>query len=97
MAQDHPYDNPDLMPREWLLAVMHDKTISLRTRIEVAAELLQRWPEEYGFRAREPWPGEPRITIIINGLGNDWADNGPEAQVRVSVTKDHEPGMVGHA
>jgi hypothetical protein len=44
---DHLYDTPGLMPREFLLRVMRDKSVPIRTRIRAAAELLKLFPEDF--------------------------------------------------
>jgi hypothetical protein len=36
----HRFNNPDLHAREFLLAVMHDRTVPLGQRIEAAVKLL---------------------------------------------------------
>ena len=60
---DHPYDAPSLMPREFMLAVMHDPTMPMITRIDAAARLLERWPERHHYT--------PPFVIRIEGLGPD--------------------------
>jgi hypothetical protein len=35
--QDHEYNNPELSPKEFLLAIMHDTTVPMCMRIEAAA------------------------------------------------------------
>jgi hypothetical protein len=34
--QEHEYDNQTILPKEFLLAVMNDKTLPLRTRMDAA-------------------------------------------------------------
>jgi hypothetical protein len=34
--QEHPYDNPGLSPLEFLLAIVHDRALPIRTRIVAA-------------------------------------------------------------
>jgi hypothetical protein len=72
---DRPFDNPDLMPREWMLTVMRDPHVSLMTRIEVAAQLL-KLDYESGtlFLDGHPNDREVKVTIVIQPLGN----NAPE-------------------
>jgi hypothetical protein len=46
----HEYDNPALSPKEFLMAVVHDKTVDLHLRIKAASYALplycaQPWPE----------------------------------------------------
>jgi hypothetical protein len=36
MDDDHEYDRPDIGPIEFLLAVLHDPTVSLEDRMEAA-------------------------------------------------------------
>jgi hypothetical protein len=35
--QDHEYNKPELSPKEFLLAIMHDRTVPMCMRIEAAA------------------------------------------------------------
>jgi hypothetical protein len=34
--QDHEYNNPKVSPKEFLLAIMHDRTVPMCMRIEAA-------------------------------------------------------------
>jgi hypothetical protein len=72
---DHLYNSPGLMPKEFLLAVMHDKTVPMSVRIQVAEELLKRWPHPHQYVP-------PAYTIVIGGL--------PEG-TSVSVSSGQEP------
>jgi hypothetical protein len=87
---DHPYDNPKLMPKEFLLAVMHDKSISLHTRMDVAVQLLKQWPNPWDYVP-------PAITIRIEGLGNNPPEPIGRVQVHVQADDEHGSGPVGHA
>ena len=87
MAQHHKCNDPTLNPLQFFLAIMHDTTMPLHTRIEAAAKALPytitRPPELLPvFVEREPWPGEQQITIQIGGL--------PEG-TSVSVGSGQEP------
>lgn len=90
---DHPYNDPRLMPKSFLEAVMHDPALPIFRRIEAAKALLDVYYHCYR---------EPAIVYRIQGLGNEWPDNGPQVQVSVSIThdheaKDHRPEVIGHA
>lgn len=62
---NHPYDTPGLLPKEWMLAVMHDPSVCITTRIKVAEELLKLWPHPHQYVP-------PALVIRIEGLGNDF-------------------------
>jgi hypothetical protein len=71
LRADRAYNNPKLTATEFLLGVMHDPSLPLAVRTDVADRLLKILPPEYYgpiFREREPWPGEKRVTINIGGL-----------------------------
>jgi hypothetical protein len=89
------------MPKEFLLAVMHDTTVSLYTRMQVAVELLKLWPERHEY---VPAP----VVIRIGGLPDDYQRTHLiEAKVHLALTfapdttdeaEVHEPmTQVGHA
>lgn len=61
---NHQYDNPGLLPKEWLLAVMHDPSVCITTRIKVAEELLRLWPHPHQYVP-------PALVIRIEGLGKE--------------------------
>ena len=64
-----------------LLEVMHNPNVPLRTRVDIAIQLVNA-----GYQAdvREHYPGEHRITIVIHGLGNNPPELiEPEAKVQV--------------
>jgi hypothetical protein len=68
--RDHRYNNPDLMPEDWLLAVMRDKNVSLAHRMHVAVELLKMRAAR-GQYDPHPHDREVRLTIRIEGIGNN--------------------------
>jgi hypothetical protein len=70
---DHEYDKRGLTPLQFFLAVMHDKSLPLGVRMDAAIKAMPytHHPIEPMFVAREPWPGECRVKIIIGGLGPD--------------------------
>jgi hypothetical protein len=91
MAKDHAYDNPSLMPKEWMLAVMHDPHVALSTRVDIAVQLLKLWPEPHHYVP-------PAITIVIQGLGTDIDEVAQtKVQVHVQADEDHGSGPVSHA
>lgn len=95
VARMRPCDAPGLNPLGFFLAIMHDASMPMHTRIEAASKALPYTlrpplPPESIFVEREPWPGEARITIQIIGLPTEAKD--PEPQ-----NTDHGPGQVGHA
>jgi hypothetical protein len=67
------YDAPDLTAVGFLYAIMRDPSVPIRQRVAAASKLLPLTAHEQGprFVEREPWPGEQRITIIIEGLNPD--------------------------
>ena len=77
----HAYNDPDLSPIEFLLAVMHASHIPMSTRIEAARGLLPY---------TEPRPTNsfpPRCKIIIGGLGPYTAS--PEPRSPADPTENH--------
>jgi hypothetical protein len=68
---EHRFDNPDLMPRDWMLAVMHDPHVSLITRIDIAARLMKM---DYEAGIVEPHPHDREVKIVFRietVLGNE--------------------------
>jgi len=59
--EPHAYDDPNISPRQFLLAVMHDLSVPLSARMDAATKLLYLPPEP-------PPPPEPRLTIRIEGF-----------------------------
>jgi hypothetical protein len=94
---DHPYDQPGLNPKEWMLCVMRDPTVDILTRIRVAEELLKLWPEPHHYVP-------PALVIRIGGLGNGQAEyDTPQPKVHVIFTlpgnspfDEPSPPVVGH-
>jgi hypothetical protein len=70
--QDHP-DIEALLTasKELLLEAMHDKTLPLTVRVEVAIQLINRWPDRHHYAP------QPTVVIHIEGLG----PNVPEVTV----------------
>jgi hypothetical protein len=62
--QDHP-DVEALLTasKELLLEAMHDKTLPLSVRVEVAIQLINRWPDRHHYAP------QPTVIIRIEGLG----------------------------
>jgi hypothetical protein len=80
--RDRRYNDTSLMPPEFLLEVMRDTCLPLSTRMDAAVAFLKQEHEAGAlFIAREPWPGERRITFVIHGLEPVTAE--PEAKVQV--------------
>ena len=80
----HHYDQPGLMPKDWMLAVMHDPTVPILTRIRVAEELLKLWPSPAHYVP-------PALIIRISGLGSGHAeydnlDPSPLPKIHVAFT-----------
>ena len=75
--QDHP-DVEALLTasKELLLEAMHDKTLPLSVRVEVAIQLINRWPDRHHYV-----PAQPTVIIHIEGLG----PNVPEVTVQPQV------------
>ena len=53
------YDNPNLNPRQWLLALMHSPAAHLQHRVEAALRLIEIYPELYLLDR------PPAVTYII--------------------------------
>jgi hypothetical protein len=88
MPKDRRYNDPDLMPRDWMLAVMHDPSVSLITRIDIAARILKA-DAEAGIVDAHPYDREVRIIFRIEGLGTEvcdtWPSNhGPELKLKIN-------------
>ena len=62
--QPHACDAPNLSAKEFLLAVMHDRTLPLATRIKAASALLP-----FTNSVPRPTNSVPRCKIVIGGLG----------------------------
>jgi hypothetical protein len=85
MSKDRLYNNSDLMPRDWMLAVMHDPHVSLITRIDTAARLL-KLDTDAGLVDSHPYDREVRLIIKIEGLGNnppELIEREPEVKVKI--------------
>ena len=61
--QPHACDAPNLSAKEFLLAVMHDRTLPLATRIKAASALLP-----FTNSVPRPTNSVPRCKIVIGGL-----------------------------
>jgi hypothetical protein len=69
----HVYNAPLLSPKEFLLAVMHDRDTPLRDRMDAASRLLRLFPYDWDA---------PRLTYRIEGFPSchslsTWSDPGP--------------------
>jgi hypothetical protein len=84
---DHRYDNPDLMPRDFLLAVMHDPQTSLVTRIDMAVRILYL-DAQSGIHDAHPNDREIKVIIRIETvLGNnapELLEREPEVKVKLN-------------
>jgi hypothetical protein len=78
---DHRYNDPSLTPLQFLRAVYSDPTVSMYLRTK-AAEAAAPYESRPVFQEREHWPGEPAITITIQGIANNPPELiGPEPKV----------------
>jgi hypothetical protein len=59
---EHACDDPKLTGKQFLYAVMRDRTLPLRTRIRAAGKLMHIEPDG---------PPKPRCTIVIEGFPSD--------------------------
>jgi hypothetical protein len=83
MPKDRKYNAPDLMPRDWMLSVMRDPTVSLITRIDIAARIL-KLDADAGLVDAHPNDREVKVVIQIAGLGNNPPELlEPEVKVKV--------------
>jgi hypothetical protein len=81
--QDRKYNEPKLSPLAFLRAVYSDASVPMIHRMR-AAEVAALYDSTPMFLEREPWPGEHRIRIIIQGLHNnapELIERGPEPKV----------------
>jgi hypothetical protein len=75
-------DHPDISAllnasKELLLEAMHNKDLPLNTRVDIAIQLVNRWPGQHEYVP-------PAIVIRIEGLGNNPPELiGPEVKVQV--------------
>jgi hypothetical protein len=81
--QEHAYDDPDISSKEFLRAIMHDRTLPLGMRLDAAYKLapleLPPVPTYYGEvpvshvvgAALGPWQVIIRIAPIADGNGSD--------------------------
>jgi hypothetical protein len=84
-AQEHLYNNPDITTgTEFLLAVMHDASVPLATRVDVAARLLKLMPPE--MHASVPPAQESGIKIVIPPLPPEELAK-HEPKTRLSILK----------
>ena len=85
----HPYDASGLSAKEFLLAIMHDPSVPLGRRIEVACELLKLWPHPWDYVP-------PAYTIVIGGLPEGTSvsvSSGQEPRPDAPGPEDHPPLM----
>jgi hypothetical protein len=94
MAEDHRYNDPSLSPLSFLQAVYSDPSVSMFLRMK-AAEVAAPYLTKPVFVQHEPWPGQPMITIRIEGISENTS---------VTVGSGQEPRtdapgqeVVGHA
>jgi hypothetical protein len=66
--REHPYNAPGLSPLQFLQEVYRDSSVPMYLRM-LAAERAAPYEHCPVFVQREPWPGEHRIVIKIEGLG----------------------------
>ena len=81
---EHRYNDPNLTPLAFLQAVFNDSSVPMHLRM-LAAERAAPYDHQPMFIERELWPGEHRITIVIQGLG-----------IEARESKDHEPEVKVH-
>src|SRR5262249_25882675 len=84
--QTHAYNNPNLSPKEFLLAVMHDTTLPLSTRIKAARDVAP-------YFIAAPRPVAPvTCKIIIPSLDEFILRQGevPRTPVNEFIAKDPE-------
>ena len=79
--QTHAYDDPDIGPIEFLLAVMRAQHLPMATRISAASALLPFTEPRPGPR---PTNSVPRCTIVIGGIP-------PEALDRITADHSQNP------
>jgi hypothetical protein len=85
MAQDHRYNNPGLSPLQFLQAVYRDSSVPMYLRM-LAAERAAPYEHRPTFVERDPWPGEHRVIIKIEGLGieaPELIEREPEVKLKV--------------
>jgi len=76
--QDHRYNNPDLSPLDFLLAVMHDVTVPLHHRMAAADAAMPyqpTYPKLIPPGAR--YADEVHYVYRIGGLGDEPASTWP--------------------
>jgi hypothetical protein len=86
MPNDHRYNDPTLSPLAFLKAVYSDSSVPMFLRM-MAAERAAPYEHCPAFVEREPWPGEHRITIVIQGLGieaPELIEREPEVKVKLN-------------
>jgi hypothetical protein len=81
----HPCDAPGLSPKEFLLAVMHDTTLPLSTRIKAARDVAP-----YILAAPRP-VAQPRCTIVIGGIPTEHQEHDNTAGISESFRRSLSP------
>jgi hypothetical protein len=81
--QTHAYDDPNLSAKEFLLAVMHDRTLPLATRIKAASAAAPYFPSKQNEFV-------PRCIIIIPPL-NDFQGSGCEPRTPANEFSAEDP------
>jgi hypothetical protein len=82
VPEEHAYDSPDLTSKEFMRAVMHDRTLPLGIRMDAACKLLPlEVPPVPTYYGEFPMSRTVEITIRIAPLPGSDSPGTPEVQV----------------